>query len=373
MSLATAGAKQSIRWLVRKANPDWETLLVDYHFLRRRVRRAGDFQWRPVRRCPEGRLDAAGASIRERLYVLGGYVSEDHVLGVVDVLNMRSGRWVARWPMPPTMAQSHVAVASDGTRFVFAVSGQLGNHCRPPTAGAFVLDTVGPQWHDLPPLPEPRYAATAQLWHGRLHVLGGSREDRHTPARDHWSLAVARGRAQEITWRAEPPIPIGGPHRASAVVAGRLYVFGGQLGDYVPIPGDPDCRCTGTIVSEEYYADCFALEQGAVDWTTVASMPLAVSHTESSVVAIGSVVYLFGGQCSLDPAKPGLAVSDVVQRYDAAADRWSLVGTLPYRVKTNVVGHHDTWIYSVGGQRDKGPDDARAGDVVNHCWRARLS
>jgi hypothetical protein len=177
--------------------------------------------------------------------------------------------------------------------------------------------------------------------------------------------------ALEPEWRPEPPLPIGGPHRASAVVAGRLYVFGGQLGDYVAIPGDPDCRCTGTLITEEYYADCFVLEPGSHEWAGVAPMPLAVSHTESSVVAIGGAVYLFGGQCALADA-PSLAVTDAVQRYDAAADRWTLAGTLPYRVKTNAIGYFDNWVYSVGGQRDRGPDDAFPGSIVNNCWRARL-
>ena len=371
MSSVIAAAKRTVRWLIRSANPEWETLLVDYRSVRG-FRRASDLQWRPVRRCPDGRLDAGGAVVGNRLFVIGGYVSEDRVLSVVDVLDMRSRRWVARWSMPPAMAQSHLGVASDGVRYVFAVSGQHGNHCRPPTSRAFVLDTVGARWQDLPPLPEPRYAPTAQIWQGRLHVLGGSRQDRHTPAADHWSLAVENGRALEPQWRAEPPIPVGGPHRASAVIAGRLYVFGGQLGDYVAIPGDPDCRCTGTLVAEEYYADCFVLEPDARDWTAVAAMPFAASHTESSALVMDGAVYLFGGQCALGADTAELAVTDAVQRYDAEADRWTLVGTLPYRVKTAVVGRVDNWIYAVGGQRDRGPEDARPGSVVNNCWRAQF-
>lgn len=59
----------------------------------------------------------------------------------------------------------------------------------------------------------PRYAPATQLWRGRLHVMGGSKEDRHEPALDHWSLAVKDGKALENEWRNEIPIPRGGPHR----------------------------------------------------------------------------------------------------------------------------------------------------------------
>jgi len=43
--------------------------------------------------------------------------------------------------------------------------------------------------------------------------MGGSKEDRHEPGLEHWSLAVKDGKALEKEWRSEIPIPRGGPHR----------------------------------------------------------------------------------------------------------------------------------------------------------------
>jgi len=43
--------------------------------------------------------------------------------------------------------------------------------------------------------------------------MGGSKENRHTPAVEHWSLAVKDGKALETEWRNEITIPRGGPHR----------------------------------------------------------------------------------------------------------------------------------------------------------------
>lgn len=43
--------------------------------------------------------------------------------------------------------------------------------------------------------------------------MGGSQENRHTPALEHWSIAVRNGKAVENEWRSEIPIPRGGPHR----------------------------------------------------------------------------------------------------------------------------------------------------------------
>lgn len=44
--------------------------------------------------------------------------------------------------------------------------------------------------------------------------MGGSKENRHTPGLEHWSIAVKDGKALEKQWRTETPIPRGGPHRS---------------------------------------------------------------------------------------------------------------------------------------------------------------
>jgi hypothetical protein len=69
-----------------------------------------------------------------------------------------------------------------------------------------------------------RYAPATQLWRGRLHVMGGGKEDRHEPGLEHWSLAVKDGKALENEWRAEVPIPRGGPHRYVGVYLCHLHV-----------------------------------------------------------------------------------------------------------------------------------------------------
>jgi hypothetical protein len=130
--------KKVARRLLDLAAPSWHRI-VDARSLKERPRQAGDLRWRPARRSKEPRLDAGGAVIGKRLYVIGGYASPEEVLNVVDILDMGSGRWTERWPTPPLMAQSHLAVGSDGERFIYVVSGQLGNHCNPATASRGAL------------------------------------------------------------------------------------------------------------------------------------------------------------------------------------------------------------------------------------------
>uniref|UniRef100_A0A0E0F9V6 Uncharacterized protein n=1 Tax=Oryza meridionalis TaxID=40149 RepID=A0A0E0F9V6_9ORYZ len=136
---------------------------------------------------------------------LGNWIAQVH--SHVDIYNFSDNTWGGRFDMPKEMAHSHLGMVKNG-RYVY-----VSPQCRGPTAGHFVLDTETKEWHDLPPLPVPRYALATQLWRGRLHVMGGSKEDRHEPGLEHWSIAVKDGKALENEW-SEIPIPRGGPHRS---------------------------------------------------------------------------------------------------------------------------------------------------------------
>ncbi|KDO55679.1 hypothetical protein CISIN_1g013909mg [Citrus sinensis] len=204
---------------------------------------APDLEWEQMPSAPVPRLDGAAIQIKNLFYVFAGYGSLDYVHSHVDVYNFTDNKWVDRFDMPKDMAHSHLGVVSDG-RYIYIVSGQYGPQCRGPTSRTFVLDSETRKWDSIPPLPSPRYSPATQLWRGRLHVMGGSKENRHTPGLEHWSIAVKDGKALEKAWRTEIPIPRGGPHRACFVFNDRLFVVGGQEGDFMAKPGSPIFKCS---------------------------------------------------------------------------------------------------------------------------------
>ncbi|KAK9272490.1 hypothetical protein L1049_002863 [Liquidambar formosana] len=161
---------------------------------------APDLQWEEMPAAPVPRLDGAAIQIKNLLYVFAGYGSLDYVHSHVDIYNFTDNSWGGRFDMPKEMAHSHLGMATDG-RYIYVVSGQYGPQCRGPVAHTFVLDTETKIWQSMPPLPAPRYAPATQLWRGRLHVMGGSKENRHTPGLEHWSLAVNNGKALEKAWQ----------------------------------------------------------------------------------------------------------------------------------------------------------------------------
>jgi len=358
---AAVGSSRPARWLRRG--------LERLEFDRDLALRDGP-RWSRSRPCPRQLYDAGGAQIGPLLYVVCGYISMDSASDDILVFDMRRQRWVGRIPTPPGLAHSHCAVAGDDARFVYLASGQLGPQCRPAVRTAFAYDTVEDRWHELPPVPAARYAASMQLWRGRLHLIGGAAEDRWTPTADHWSLGVSGGRATEDHWRPEAPAPVAGMHRASAVVEDCLYLFGGQQGDFRAIPGDPDCRCS-PATRETYLACAFRLDDPSGRWERRADLPVATSHCDFGTIVADGRVLLLGGQVYKHPDTFYLRLSDAIQCYDTRADRWTIAGHLPYRLKIPVVGCLGDRMFVTTGQRGKGAGD-RPGPITCDTWTAML-
>lgn len=320
-------------------------------------------QWTSGVPSPEPLLDAGGAQIGDLLYVACGYKSLGAANEEIFVLDMRKERWVRRIPTPQGLAHSHCAIASDGQRYIYFASGQVGPQCCSAVPSVFSYDTHEDRWQELPPVPAARYAATMQYWRGRLHFVGGADADRWTPRADHWSLAVSGGLSTEAAWRAEQPIPVAGMHRSSAVVGDSLYVFGGQQGDFMAIPGDPACTCTGR--TQESYLSCtFKLSDPSGTWARLADIPIAVSHTDFATVVVDGRVLLVGGQVYKDPEQFYLRLTDAIQAYDPVTDRWSIFGYLPHKLKIPVVGLLSRRLFVATGQRGTRPDGDRPGKIT---------
>jgi len=359
--------KHLAKKLIRIISPQWEQRLRDQWHFHRLSRRPPEWMWTTCAPCPVERVEAAGVQIGHELFVMGGYRTIDEVLNLIDVFDLKKRKWTRRLGMPSDIPQTHQGATTDGQRYIYSVAGQLGAQCSPAVANAFVLDTQTKTWKPLPALPEPRYAPTVKYWRGRLHAIGGLREDRNTPCNDHWSIAVETGKALEPKWRPEPPIPLSGTHRASAVVDDRLYVLGSQQGDFKPIPCDPNYTCDWETPLEHTFGETYMLKPGADHWTKMSGMPVNHSHTEYSVLTFGRKIAILGGEVER------YKFSDLIQVYDTQTDSWAIVGHLPYLSKGRVCAYYNGWVFIATGQRSGSAENPRPGEVLNSVWRAKFS
>ncbi|CAH8383149.1 unnamed protein product [Eruca vesicaria subsp. sativa] len=378
---------------------------------------APQLHWEKMAPSPVPRLDGAAIQIRNFLYVFAGYGNINLVHSHVDVYNFLDNTWGGRFDMPKEMAHSHLGMVTDG-RYIYIVTGQYGPQCRGPTAKTFVLDTDTNTWSDFIPLPVPRYAPATQLWRGRLHVMGGSKENRHTPGLEHWSIAVKDGKTLEKEWRSEIPIPRGGPHRfvffvdsciilnflsedwlcscecrACVVVDDKLFVLGGQEGDFMAKPGSPIFKCSRRLevlllfyetfcvcvcVLTLYlgwfkvvFSDVYMLDE-EMKWKVMPSMPKPDSHIEFAWKVVNNSIVIVGGTTEKHPETKKMVLVGEIFQFNLNTMKWYVIGKLPYRVKTTLVGYWDGQLYFTSGQRDKGPDDPGPRKVIAEMWRTKL-
>ncbi len=326
--------------------------------------------WTRLPDCPKALLDPGGAQIGDLMYVICGFEDMATVSTDIHVFDMARKTWCDPIPVPDDFPHSHSAVSTDGERYIYVAGGQHGGNCRPAITNVYCLDTQTATWHALPALPAPRYAGSMQLWRGRLHYVGGADVDRWTPTVDHWSLGVSGAEASESEWQQDTPIPVGGMHRASAVVADQLYVLGGQQGDFKAIENDPDYACTGET-QETYLQSAFRLSDPGNPWARIPDLPIAVSHCDFSCMVVEGVIYLYGGQTFKHPQDFYLRLTDAIQAFDPKANRWSIAGYLPCHLKMPIMGRQGDDVFITVGQRGKGNTD-RPGALSALTWSAPL-
>ncbi|XP_020253400.1 LOW QUALITY PROTEIN: kelch repeat-containing protein At3g27220-like [Asparagus officinalis] len=326
----------------------------------------GQLQWEEMAAAPVPRLDGAAIQIENLLFVFAGYGTIDYVHSHVDIYNFTDNTWGGRFDMPKEMAHSHLGMVTDG-RYIYVVTGQYGPQCRGPTARNFVLDTEKKEWHDLPPLPVPRYAPATQLWRGRLHVMVQQEDRPNEPGTQHWSLAVKDGKLEK-EWRSKYQYLVC-PHRACVVANDRLLVIGGQEGDFMAKPGSPIFKCARR--SEVVYGNVYMLDDKQ-KWTELPPMPKPDSHIEFAWKMVNNSIIIAGGTTEKHPITKKMVLVGEVFRFNLDTMEWSVVGRMPFRIKTTLVGYWDGWLYFTSGQRDRGPDDPSPKKVVGCVYRTKL-
>jgi N-acetylneuraminic acid mutarotase len=202
---------------------------------------------------------------------------------------------------------------------------------------------ASPRWRSAAPVPIPRTEVSAAVFGREIGVVGGflgsgansSRADAYSPARNRWrrlpnlpvsldhAMAVGRGRELYVVggygrgsvaqasffvlrngrWVRLPSMPAPRAAAGAAVVGGKLFVVGG-----VEAPG-------------RLATDAFTFDFAARRWSVIAG-PRPREHLGAA--ALGGRVYAVAGRTG------GLDTNlDVVEAYDAAANRWRAIPRVP--------------------------------------------
>ena len=173
------------------------------------------------------------------------------------------------------------------------------------TAATQFYDPVINSWELGPPLPEPMHHAMLVNYHDQLAVIGGFRSSDTDP------LAVTSPRMLLLDnntdkWVDGPPLRHPRAAGGAAVVGDEIVVVGGRV-------GNPAQLVTQTEVYD------------GTGWRDAANIPTPGDHL--AVTADSKYLYAVGGRKFSAGSN-----TDVVQRYDPKADRWTALPRTPQTV-----------------------------------------
>jgi len=238
------------------------------------------------------RSEIGAAAIDQRIYVAGGFV-DGGVATVIEAYDVPTAHWGAPARLPTEVHHPGVA-AADGKLYVAGGFDAAGHPLRTlweydPKRGAAAVTA-----RRL--MPTLRGALALVELGGRLHAIGGINDQGNTGAHEVYDPATD-------TWQSLPPLPTPRDHLAAVAHAGRIYVFGGRLGDFNNNVG----------VTEIW-------DPVAGRWLTGAPMPTPRSGIAAAAVA--GRIYVSGGET-------GSGTFAQNEAYDPATNRWSAAPPMP--------------------------------------------
>jgi glucose/arabinose dehydrogenase len=251
--------------------------------------------WSTRAALPIDLSDAGGAALGGNLYVVGGKSAGGHRTSVYTY-NPATDSWNTAADLPGVGIENPAVAVQDGKVYVFggstaAFSGAVST--------AAVFDPKSGSWSSLPEMPTPRAGATAESLGGKIYVAGGL-------GADGASLDTVEvfdpAAGADGGWSSVTPMSSRRDNAGSAVLDGKLYVFGGRIRD------SDGTTVDGALKTTEMY------DPGTDTW-----VPRAPMLTGRRSVVVGELEHraqVMGGENGTADA---LAEN---QEYDPVTDSW---------------------------------------------------
>jgi N-acetylneuraminic acid mutarotase len=288
---------------------------------------------------PAELLDAGGAALGGKLYVVAGEADAGHVSSLY-VYDPAHNTWTQGPDLPGPAVENPAAAAEGGKLYVFggathSFSGAVTN--------AAVFDPDANAWTTLPDLPSPRGQATAAAVGGKIYLIGGLDPDGASLASvDVFDPAAGQNGA----WSSAAPMSTRRDDARAVALDGRVYVFGGGTrnadGTWVD----------RTLDSVEMY------DPGTETWAPRTPMP--TGRQSMAVGTLNDRAQVIGGEVNPDP--PGTFAEN--EEYDPGTDSWRAVASMPTPRHGAVAGTIGGVVYVVGG----GPSSLSSFSATNEAF-----
>eukprot|EP00401_Gymnodinium_catenatum_P041665 CAMPEP_0117514142 /NCGR_PEP_ID=MMETSP0784-20121206/29918_1 /TAXON_ID=39447 /ORGANISM="" /LENGTH=407 /DNA_ID=CAMNT_0005309931 /DNA_START=161 /DNA_END=1380 /DNA_ORIENTATION=- len=248
--------------------------------------------WEELPPLPTPRNVLAAASIRGRVYTVGGTDGEK-ASAATECFDSDLNEWIRCNDMPTPRGGLAAATA---TEYLYAVGGSDGRRA---LTIVEMYDAMTDAWKRAPCLLTPRRGVSIAVWGRFIYAIGGSDGNEVLDSVECFDSQRRR------SWRPLPPM-LGRRRAASAAaVRGRICVVGGTDGLG---PGHP---CIPS-------AECFDLERCV--WEALQPMPSA--RCGLAAVAVDGLIFAFGGS-------DGESATDKVEVLDPILGHWEERAPMP--------------------------------------------
>ncbi len=194
-----------------------------------------------------------------------------------------------------------------------------------------VLSAQAQVWHELPPMPTPRYAAAIAPLKGLLYVIGGIGEGDSL-----LNTVEAYDPVRRVWIRELPPLDEPRAYAAAVVLEDRIYLIGGLEGETLEEAEETD----DVLV--------FFPEGG---WKSIASLEQA--RYGLAAVVFKERIYAIGGFSRevemADRLNPQPIPLNTIEAYDPRRNTWKTVARLPQAVALAAAAVLEQNIYIIGG------------------------
>ncbi|MBD2502153.1 Kelch repeat-containing protein [Anabaena azotica] len=228
--------------------------------------------WITKQPVPNAILDAGGAAVDGKLYMVGGKTATTYI-STLYIYNPATDSWTSGPNLPGPAVENPAVVEYNGKLYIFGGSTQ-------PFSGAVtnsaVFDPTTSTWTSIAPMTTGRGGATAGVLNDHIYVVGGL---------DAGGASLASVEVYNIatnTWNTATPMATPRDNPGSAVVAGKLYIFGGRTREA------NGTTVNGTLATVEIY------DPTTNSWSAGAQMP--TGRRAMSVGTLNNRIQVIGGE-----------------------------------------------------------------------------
>lgn len=264
--------------------------------------------WTAMANMPTARAQHVVATVKNKIYAIGGYSFTSGYLNKVEEYNPATNTWITKANMPTARANAAIAVVNN---IIYVMGGTNGAVLNKTEA----YDPSTDSWTTKANMLSSRTHLSAAVVNNKIYAVGGSttgsnavkNNEEYNPATNTWATKTLMTTAR--MWL------------SAQAVSDKVYAIGGWTG-------------SASLNKNEVY------DPVGNSWSNKANMPTGTDSMSSAV--LGNKIYLISGY-------QGSTLTNKVWMYDTLSNAYTAQPNYPVAMNEPAAAAVNGKIYSMGG------------------------